>query len=186
MGRESDAIVTVDQASEQAPRGLPSSSGVGGGHQFIFKITCHKHQYCSRYRFELFSIHHRQNHGQPRANAPKSRVSSPRKSVSRNESESPASALCIPTQYKGQICLGYGSIFLRNARQQRHASSPNQRDRLPDAKSVLVQYGECVRVQHTLFKRYMVLPPWTQNQVQPPVRLRLNSCSPPTTQSPAQ
>lgn len=139
VGRESDDIVTVDQASEQAPRGLPSSSGVIQNHMSQAPI-------CSRGRFKLFSIHHRQNHGQPRANAPKSRVSSPRKSVSRNESESPASALCVPTQYKGQICLGYGSIFLRNARQQRHASSPNQRDRLPDAKSVLVQYGECVRV----------------------------------------
>lgn len=107
--------------------------------------------------------------------------------MSRSESESPASALCVLTQYKGQICLGYGSVFLGNARQQRHASSPNQRDKFPNAKSLLVQDDKCVCVYHTLFEPYVALSlPFETNQAQPLNRFRLNSYSPPTTRSPAR
>lgn len=63
--------------------------------------------------------------------------------MSRNESEfllSPLRALCVPTQYKGQICLGNGGVFLDPPDSNAMLVVPVNGTRLPNAKCVLVQY----------------------------------------------
>lgn len=64
--------------------------------------------------------------------------------MSRNESEFllfPLCALCVLTQYKGQICLGDGGVFLDPPDSNAMLVVPVNGTRLPNAKCVLVQYG---------------------------------------------